>query len=67
MAFFVQFSLAVLRKASVIVAQLSCEEGWLVEACASADFDGLLIADPSTASEPLALRSDATPAITCDC
>ena len=48
----------------MIVAQLSTEEGWLVEAGASADFEGLLIADPSTASEPLTLRSDITPAIT---
>lgn len=51
------------RKAWMVVTQLSSDSGSLSEACASARFAGLLIADPSTASELLALRSD-TPAIT---
>eukprot|EP01043_Picozoa_sp_COSAG02_P045353 COSAG02_NODE_4137_length_5726_cov_3.623067_3_plen_48_part_00 len=45
----------------MVGAQLSGDSGSLG---ASAGFAGLLIADPSTANEPLALRSDATPAIT---
>ena len=42
-----------------------CEGDSLGRSCASAVFVGLLIADPSTASESIPLRSDATPGITC--